>query len=316
MSALRLPIAGAPSLAQWLGPRAEAPPTRSRAALRRWIARNWEAIAERARRAGAGLASLASLPSVAHIELLGSSLKSEHTDSGGEILSRLLYLSPSSESGRLLCGWETRSCSRACLATKAGQMVMTPARNARLWRTALFFGARGAFFALLALEIDALRRRAEREGKLPAVRLDASSDLGLADMRPTRGEATLAEVFPDVTFYDYTKSPTRALAYARGELPENRHVTFSYSGENDAYTERVLTAGGQVAVVFRARPAIAGVRGADPLPERWRGWRVHDADLSDARWLDSAPIAGLRFKQARGWERAADAAGAFVQPCA
>ena len=55
--------------------------------------------------------------------------------------------------------------------------------------------------------------------------------------------------FNGVQFYDYTKITKRALAFATGDTPENYHLTFSKTENNDADCIKVLEAGGNVAVV-------------------------------------------------------------------
>jgi hypothetical protein len=110
------------------------------------------------------------------------------------------------------------------------------------------------------------------------------------------------EAFSMVQFYDYTKIEKRALAYARGEMPRNYHVTFSVTEENDAQAMGVLEAGGNVAAVFldleaaMAKGYAFGAQGVVP-------WAVVDGDESDLRFNDplGGVIAGLKAKgKARG----------------
>ena len=90
-------------------------------------------------------------------------------------------------------------------------------------------------------------RKAKREGLRLCVRLNGATDLNWI---------AVIKSYPEIQFVDYTKSLARALAHTAGKLPANYHVTFSYSGENHSDCERVLAAGGNIAVVFsRAFPA-------------------------------------------------------------
>jgi hypothetical protein len=72
----------------------------------------------------------------------------------------------------------------------------------------------------LAYDIDTLRRRAKKRSLKPAVRINGTSDM-------PRVARFMAQLFPDVQFYDYTKIPrpwTRTLP--------NYHLTFSHSETN------------------------------------------------------------------------------------
>jgi len=116
-------------------------------------------------------------------------------------------------------------------------------------------------------------------GKIPAVRVDGSSDTGLG--QDLAGPLVAVGARP----YDYTKSPARALEVARGGAP-GYSLTFSHSGpESLADSLAVLRAGGSVAVVGQG----------EEVPEEWMGFTVIDGDAHDARFLDrelGAPAAG------------------------
>jgi hypothetical protein len=89
--------------------------------------------------------------------------------------------------------------------------------------------------------------------------------------------------FPQVMFYDYTKSPERMTAFLAGEMPKNYHLTFSKSETNGAIAESILKSGGNVAMVFRKS-----------LPSKWLGVEVVNGDETDLRFLDGAgKIIGL-----------------------
>ena len=273
----------------------------TRAALLRTIASDWSAIRAKAVAKGARRCRTARLPQTPKI--LGSSAKTIKGEAI-RIKSAVAYLSPSVESGYDTCRNASKACRKACLV-KSGQLGMAPALNARLWKTALALGAPKMFRALLAFEIAALARAARAEGFTPAIRLDGTSDLGIA--------ATLAQTIPGVQFYDYTKDATRALKHAKGELAPNYHVTFSYSGWNRTDALAVLAAGGNVAVAFDVATAIKGRRDAGALPTSWEGYRVIDGDETDARFLDdSGVVVGLRFKGEANRAARIKAAGAFV----
>ena len=145
--------------------------------------------------------------------------------------------------------------------------------QSRVNRTLLFHQHRTGFLCKLADEITRLVKSAERRGMLPAVRLNGTSDLPWESIK-LNGKS-LMEHFRDVSFYDYTKNPARAIAHAAGLLPENYHLTFSRSETNETATRGILKSGGNVSVVFSGK-----------LPKRWAGHRVIDGDKTDLRFLD------------------------------
>ncbi len=282
-------------------------------ATRQKVIDDWARISATAARKGITVS--ATLPGVDALEVIGESTKTAKNEGEGA-LTGILYLPPATASGRNLCPWATTGpggCEDACLVD-SGQLSMDPAENARNWKVILLFGDRALFRALLVFETGRHERRALKLGLIPALRLDGTSDVALSDsLRSSNG--SLAQEFPRVMFYGYTKSVKRALRAARGELGANRHLVFSYSGSNGRDASRVLAAGGSVAVAFRARPGIKGRRAPERLPARWRGYRVIDGDISDWRPGDSrGVVVGLRFKSGRDWEGKADAAGRFLQP--
>ena len=254
--------------------------TRSHNALRSAVRNAWPEISARAR-----TNRNAYVPESP--KLLGSSHKVELGARLG-VRSAVLYLAPSVASGRDVCPNATTGCATTCLGEHSGQLALPHAARSQLWKTTLFFGWRPMFLALLSREVATLAKRAGKEGTIPAVRCDGSSDTGIG--------SRIASEFPHVQCWDYTKNVARALRHANGLYAPNYHVTFSRSGENESDCLRVLRAGGSVAVVFDTP------RGA-PLPKTWRRWRVIDGDRSDARFLDrqtfgvpAGHVVGLRFK--------------------
>jgi hypothetical protein len=174
-------------------------------------------------------------------------------------------------------------------------------QRARIARTRYFFENRNAFMAQLSAEIERHISKAIRQGMTPAVRLNGTSDLPYERITGSDGR-TMFELFPEVQFYDYTKSVTRALLHATGQMPANYHVTFSRSEVNAEDVKSVLRAGGNVAVVF-----------AKKLPADWNGATVVNGDQDDLRFLDPrGVVVGLKAKgRARG-----EATGFVVAPAA
>ena len=270
---------------------------KTRAAIVRMIHADWEGIGQRA--VTAGVKPGARLPK--NPRILGSSLKVEKGEKQG-VLTAVLYL-PAADTaytnGRTTCPWATRECRAVCLV-ESGQLGMQ--FNGRHWKETLRRGAPGLFRALLERDIRAHEAKAKRLGMIPAVRLDGTSDLGLA--------ASYAPRFPGVQFYDYTKSVKRATA-AR---PDNWHVTFSYAGKTRNHFEAldVLRAGGNVAVVFAVRPPRGDYPG-EPKPSHWEGFPVLDGDETDIRFDDPAGhVVGLSLKGNQTWEKRVRDAGIFA----
>lgn len=208
-------------------------------------------------------------------------------------LTAVLHLSPENTAGLgTVCPYATPGCCAMCLNTagRGGIFAKGATTNviqeARKRRTALYKLDRTTFDVRLADDIARAQRKAERMGVRLAVRVNGTSD--------QRGLAlTMAGLFPNVQFYDYTKLPVKNW---RMPLP-NYHLTFSRSERNAADVTDALESGMNVAVVFSTK------RGR-PLPHfAYAGGRryvVIDGDEHDLRFLDPhgtrGVVVGLRAK--------------------
>ena len=163
-----------------------------------------------------------------------------------------------------VCPWAD-GCEKPCLVG-AGRGRMSPVQKGRQRKTLLFFQDRPAFMAQLRRELGSLVKRAAKKGLQATARLDGTSDLGL--------DVKLAPEFPAIQFYGYTKSEKRVMDWLKGTRG-NRHYTFSRSAGNWDACQRVLEAGGNVAVVSMA-----------PRPEAFSGFPTVDGDAHDFRFLD------------------------------
>lgn len=203
-------------------------------------------------------------------------------------LTGILYLAPSDLSGRNVCPHASEGCRLACLFS-AGRGAFDSVRDARIAKTHAFFADPKQFVEDLAENIEALKRKAAREGLEPCVRLNGTSDLPWENLGGQIG-VCLMRRFPDVRFYDYTKNPARIRAFLAGRLPENYSLTFSRSECNGETALELAKAGANVAVVFDTPKGEA-------LPAKWAGRAVIDGDLHDLRFLDGrGRIVGLRAK--------------------
>ena len=200
-----------------------------------------------------------------------------------------LHLSPASKSGFNVCKWSTAGCRAACLDT-AGRGCMSNVQTARIKKTISFFKDRDNFINQIEKEIIAAIKSAGKKNLIPVFRLNLTSDLPWESIKHPSGK-TLMEMFPQVTFYDYTKGLERMQSFVdfpeRGKgkaWPKNYHLTFSRSEETpDPIVKDVLAREGNVAVVFRGS-----------LPKTFLGYQVVDGDDSDLRFLDGkSMVVGL-----------------------
>ena len=264
-------------------------------------------------------------------KLLGSSHKVELQNEELGVLSSVVYLAPDNElfgagsdDKRTTCPHASEECSALCLGHKSGRMIMSPNKRARLWKAALFFGARDLFTALLIKEARALSDKATKLGKLGALRVDGSSDTGLGQ----KLSSLFYEEGLNLRLWDYTKSISRVKS-SRETLDRegwyaapsgsftgggSYSLTFSYSGYNLDDCRVALELGFPVAVVFDTPKGEA-------LPDAWERYPVIDGDVLDQRFFDrrnlGAPqsggyIVGLRLKSATDRAQAIETGARFV----
>ena len=181
------------------------------------------------------------------------------------ILTGILYLMPDND----LCPNAINAgCSESCLVTAGRAAIFTSVNQSRARRTDEYRNARVPFMRALQSSIEALIRKAEREGLKPAVRLNGTSDINWqAELIDGK---TLFEHYPDVAFYDYSKYQFRS-------KHSNYHLTASYSGLQ-TYSKTVskaLSAGLNIAVVFNGA-----------FPKTFLGLPVIAGDDSDVRFYD------------------------------
>jgi hypothetical protein len=205
----------------------------------------------------------------------------------------ILHLSPADRSGYNTCPYASKGCKHACLNTAGHGGIGgddNSVQRARIRKTRMFFEDRAAFMTQLVADTEALVRKARKNGKRPALRLNGTSDIGWLRVPCIRHDVpytNMMTAFPEVMFYDYTKVPSRI----GGTLPTNYRLTFSLSESNDAHAQRALDAGMNVA-------AVLNITDHEPMPEYWSGYRVIDGTTHDFRFLDAAGpnIVALRPK--------------------
>ena len=206
---------------------------------------------------------------------VGNNAKTVKGD-GSEFLTAITYMKPEKTvyKGNVhnLCPMAGKAgCAEGCLYT-AGRGVMSNVQAGRLRKTELFLESRTNFMNVLKTDITTFTRRAIANGIQPCVRLNGTSDIQFE-------KYDIMEQFPAVQFYDYTKIVKRAYK----KLPDNYHLTLSYSEANPDYANEVRQAvddtGVNMAVVF-------GVKSADDFPATFRGLPVINGDKDDLRFLD------------------------------
>ncbi len=194
-------------------------------------------------------------------------------------LTGILYLAPGNISGFEVCPNRSEGCSKACLYT-AGRGRFSNVQTSRIRKTKMFFENREQFLTDLRKDIEALVLKAEAQGLKPCVRLNGTSDLGWEGIA-----RDIMQDFPNVWFYDYTKSVVRMAKFLSNQFPANYHLTLSRSESNWDNCLGALGMGGNVAVVF------------DKVPDQYEGYEVIDGDLNDLRFLDAkGTIVGLKAK--------------------
>ena len=213
-------------------------------------------------------------------------------------ITGIAYLAPSVESGYNTCKHASEGCKSACLFT-AGRGAMDSVKNARIEKTLTFFRNKHVWLAKLDKEITKLAKKAKKIGKVVCVRLNGTSDLPWESICFNDG-LNIMEKHPTVQFYDYTKNHNRMFQYINGDLPTNYHLTFSRSESNEDISLKVLSEGGNVAVVFRNK-----------LPETWNGFRVIDGDESDLRFTDPKNVVVGLVEKGRAKK---DETGFVVEP--
>jgi hypothetical protein len=204
----------------------------------------------------------------------GTNAKTAKSDKAGEYLTAILYLLPDLE----LCPMSERAgCAAACLNT-AGRGAFSNVQEARRKKSQAFKANPIAFVDQLKIDIASHIRFCDRRGKKPAVRLNGTSDIQWERLKGSNG-LTIFEEGLDCVLYDYTKLMTR-------KVPDNYHLTVSYSEANAKYAAKAAKTDKNIAVVFR-----------DRLPKEFLGRPVIDGDKHDLRFLDPpGSVVGLIAK--------------------
>jgi hypothetical protein len=233
----------------------------------------------------------------------------------------IMYLAPHTQNskGKNLCSHASEGCAEACLFG-SGAARFDAVQAGKINKTEYFLANRTRFMRQLANEIEVIvSKHAKVKGtetlsfngsvlrhKNFAIRLNGTSDFPFENLRifkrtsngkiwvykkPNKNLKSIFELFPDVTFYDYTKIPNR---FNNKILSSNYQLTFSRSETNHNEVVDILNRGYNVAVVF-------GVKDENDMPETYLGYPVINGDESDLRFLDNDNVVvGLKYKYLTG----------------
>jgi hypothetical protein len=219
------------------------------------------------------------------VKLLGT--KNSKTSKGEKRgwTTYIMYLSPYKDNakGVNLCPKASKGCAKACLFN-SGFARFNKVQQGRRNKTNYFLSDMKGFMLQLDKELSKIDAKHKKSGDMNyAIRLNGTSDFRFENLK-VRDNKNIFELHPDAQFYDYTKIAKRFDV----AMPKNYHLTFSRSEENDAEVKDVLTAGGNVAVVFE-----------NELPETYLGYPVINGDRDDLRFLDDKNVVvGLKYKKA------------------
>lgn len=194
----------------------------------------------------------------------------------------ILSLSPHTmnDKGENLCKFSTKECRSMCLYT-SGRGRFSNVHSARQRRTNFFVNNKTHFLVKLNRELQAINGKGEK----CLIRLNTISDVNWA------AEFAIIGVdmnqYKNITFYDYTKDPFRI----EGNLVDNQHFTFSFSGYNWKWCEKFLNEKrANVAIVFK-----------NSVPLLYKGYKVINGTDDDERVVDEkGVIVGLKYKLPAG----------------
>lgn len=202
-----------------------------------------------------------------------------------------IYLAPAKMSGYEVCPMRSAECTKLCLNESGHNRIgihENKINKSRIKKTKLFFENRQFFMSWVIDEIKHAKLKAEKNGFKFSVRLNNTSDISPESFYIKDDEGNIKnilEIFPDTTFYDYTKVPNRLRL--KQKYP-NYDLTFSYSGSNLEDCFKMLDNEIRVAMVF------------NEVPKEYMGYKVVNGDLNDLRHYEAGNvIVGLKYKKVR-----------------
>ena len=178
------------------------------------------------------------------------------------------------------------SCSSVCVGANGFASIHSSVLESRINKTIAFKLDTKNFMLKLVSEIENAIKLAKKKKLKPTFRLNAYSDI-LWEKVKTNDQflkMNIFEMFPSVTFYDYTKIHNR-------KVPKNYQLTFSHYGDFDK-TFDALKNGFNSAIVFEELPSKIKINN--------KIYSVIDGDKTDLRIdekIDNkSVVVGLKFK--------------------
>jgi len=217
--------------------------------------------------------------------------------------THILYLAPHKQNklGKNLCPHASAGCAAACLYT-AGRGRFNSVQKARQNKTTLFLTDKEWFLDKLYRELARINLKDASAFNIAplyganrqCVRLNGTSDIPWENLK-YKGK-NFFEHFPDLQFYDYTKSKNRVIKNKH----KNYHLVFSRSETNSKECEEIMDAGFSVAAVFNKEFYSRNLRdnGTSQYAFHYpKLYKVIDGDYHDLRFLDEENvIVGLKAK--------------------
>lgn len=202
----------------------------------------------------------------------------------------ILYLAPYTQNskGINLCPNASDGCVAGCLFT-SGRGRFSNVANSRINKSNYYVENRDGFLEQLANELNKIDRRALKEQKQIAIRLNGTSDIDLIGQLAKKFSVNVFNHYPNLVFYDYTKILGKIEKY-KDVLGRDYHLTYSRS-ENTSFFDlkQALIWGANVAIVFNEIPEYYSIYG-DSI-------QVIDGDESDIIMMyNKGKILGLKAK--------------------
>ena len=178
------------------------------------------------------------------------------------------------------------SCSSVCVGANGFASIHPSVLESRINKTLAFKLDTKNFMLKLVSEVENAIKLAKKKNLKPTFRLNTYSDILWEKVKSNDQflKMNIFEMFPNVTFYDYTKIHNR-------KVPKNYQLTFSHYGDFDK-TSDALKNGFNSAIVFEKLPSQIKINN--------KIYSVIDGDKTDLRIDEkingSSVVVGLKFK--------------------
>lgn len=178
------------------------------------------------------------------------------------------------------------SCSSVCVGANGFASIHSSVLESRINKTIAFKLDTQNFMLKLVSEVENAIKLAKKKNLKPTFRLNAYSDILFENIKANDRieKMNIFEMFPSVTFYDYTKIHNR-------KVPKNYQLTFSHYGDFKK-TSDALENGFNSAIVFESLPSKIKINN--------KIYSVIDGDKTDLRIDEkingASVVVGLKFK--------------------